>query len=157
MKEETMKIFTARISEANRSELVVIMYDIIFASIEEAEELLKKGDESGFHREVSRAQKTLRELMATLDMQYEISKQLMSLYIYANRFIIDALRLKSAEPLSEALHVLRPLGKSFKEVAKQDSSPPMMEHTQRLYAGLTYGRGTLNETILSGSSRGYKA
>ena len=157
MKEETMKIFTARISEANRSGLVVIMYDIIFASIEEAEEFLKAGDKDGFHREVSRAQKTLRELMATLDMQYEISRQLMSLYIYANRFIIDALRLKSAEPLSEALRVLKPLGKSFEGVAEQDKSLPVMEHTQHLYAGLTYGRGTLNETILSGNSRGYKA
>ena len=132
MKEETMKIFTAKISEANRSELVVIMYDIIFASVKEGEELLKDGNKDGFHREISRAQKTLRELMAALDMQYEISRQLMSLYIYANRFLIDALRLKSA-------------------------APPVMQHTQQLYAGLTYGRGTLNETLLSGSSRGYKA
>lgn len=157
MKEETKKVFAARISQANRSELVVIMYDIIFASMEEAEEYLGEDDAESFGRELSRAQKTLRELIATLDMQYDISKQLMPLYLYANRRMIDAMRTKRAEPLADVRLVLKPLGKAFSEVAAQDSSPALMEHTQQLYAGLTYGRGRLNETLLSGSSRGYQA
>lgn len=157
MKEEKTKIFTARVSQANRSELVVIMYDIIFASMDEAREALEQGDEEGFQRELSRAQKMLRELIATLDMQYDISRQLMPLYLYANHRMIDALRKKDTEPLKDVDIVLKPLGRAFEEVAKQDDSPALMEHTQQLYAGLTYGRGTLNETLLSGSSRGYKA
>lgn len=157
MKEETTRMFTARISQANKSELISIMYEIIFASMDEAREYLLQGDREGFKRELSRAQKMLRELMASLDMQYDISKELMPLYLYANRRMIDSLRTKDAEPLNDADIVLKPLGKAFAEVAKQDSSPALMQHTQQLYAGLTYGKGTLNETLLSGISRGYKA
>ena len=157
MKEETTRVFTARISQANKSELVAIMYDMIAASMDEAREYLAGGDTEGFKRELSRAQKTLRELIATLDMQYDISKELMPLYLYANRRMIDSLRTKDATPLKDAEIVLKPLGKAFAEVAKQDDSPALMQHTQQLYAGLTYGRGTLNETLLSDSSRGYKA
>jgi flagellar protein FliS len=157
MKEEIAKVFTTRIAQANRSELVVILYDIILESLDEAEEFWKEGREEEFERELSRAQKGLRELIATLDMQYDVSRQLMPLYLYANRKLVDALRRKRPEPLKEARLVLKPLGTSFREVAKQDSSPALMEHTQQVYAGLTYGRGTLNETILSGQSRGFKA
>ena len=77
--------------------------------------------------------------------------------IDANRCIIDSLRTMNVEPLENAEIVLKPLGEAFSEVAKQDTSPSLMEHTQQLYAGLTYGKGTLNETLLSGNSRGYKA
>jgi flagellar protein FliS len=157
MKEETAKVFTTRITQANKSELVVILYDIIFTSLDEAREFWKEGSMESFERELSRAQKGLRELIATLDMQYDISKELMPLYLYANRQLIDALRKKKIEPLQEAERVLKPLAQSFREVAKQDASPALMQHTQQVYAGLTYGKGTLNETILSGQSRGFKA
>lgn len=157
MNEEKKKTFAARVSQANRSELVVIMYDIIFDSIDEARNALSQGSKEEFKRELSRAQKLLRELIATLDMQYDISKELMPLYLYANRCIIDSLRTMNVESLENAEIVLKPLGEAFFEVAKQDTSPSLMEHTQQLYAGLTYGKGTLNETLLSGNSRGYKA
>ena len=154
MNEEKKKTFAARISQANKSELVVIMYDIIFDSMDEARNALSR---DAFKRELSRAQKMLRELIATLDMQYDISKELMPLYLYANHCIIDSLRTGDKKPLEDADIVLRPLGKAFSEIAKQDTSPALMEHTQQLYAGLTYGKGTLNETLLSDNSRGYKA
>ncbi len=80
MNEEKKKTFAARVSQANRSELVVIMYDIIFDSIDEARNALSQGSKEEFKRELSRAQKLLRELIATLDMQYDISKELMPLY-----------------------------------------------------------------------------
>lgn len=157
MKEETTKAFAARVAQANKSELVVIMYDIIFASMEEAEEFLAQGDQEGFRRELSRAQKTLRELIAALDMRYEISKQLMPLYLYANRHMVEALRTKNTKTLPEVRLVLEPLGRAFAEIVKQDDSPALMQHTQKVYAGLTYGRKTLNETLISGTSRGYQA
>lgn len=157
MNEDKKRTFTARISQANKSELVVIMYDIIFDSMDEARNALSQGSKNEFKRELSRAQKLLRELIATLDMQYDISKELMPLYLYANRCIVDSLRTGDTKPLEDAELVLKPLGAAFSEVAKQDTSPALMEHTQQLYAGLTYGKGTLNETLLSGNSRGYKA
>lgn len=46
---------------------------------------------------------------------------------------------------------------SFEQVAKEDHSGPVMEHSQQLYAGLTYGKGTLNEVSFGeGSTYGGK-
>ena len=41
MNKEAIQSFTARISQASRSELVVILYEITLAKIEEAEKFLK--------------------------------------------------------------------------------------------------------------------
>ena len=38
---------------------------------------------------------------------------------------------------------------SFEQVAKQDTSGAVMANTQQIYAGLTYGKGTLNEVSMS--------
>ena len=48
---------------------------------------------------------------------------------------------------------------SFREVAKQDTSEAVMKNVQQIYAGLTYGRGSLNETIGVdiGKKRGFEA
>ena len=45
--------------------------------------------------------------------------------------------------------VMGKLKDAFIEVAKEDDSAPVMENTQQLYAGLTYGKGALNEVLLS--------
>ena len=47
---------------------------------------------------------------------------------------------------------------AFEEVAKQDTSEPLMENTQQVYAGLTYGKGSLNEVLMSRDeyNRGYR-
>jgi flagellar protein FliS len=51
------------------------------------------------------------------------------------------------------------LKKGFVEVAKQDTRGPVMENTQQVYAGLTYGRNALNEVLVNAneSSRGFRA
>ena len=64
------------------------------------------------------------------------------------------------EEIEAAEKVLRKLGDSFREVAKTDESKPVMENTQRVYAGITYGRGLdLDETLVAPAmeSRGFRA
>lgn len=51
------------------------------------------------------------------------------------------------------------LHSAFEEVAKQDTSGAVMQNTQQVYAGLTYGKGKLNEVFMNGNerSRGFMA
>ena len=76
---------------------------------------------------------------------------------FSGQRLIEASYEETDKKLEDAIPIFRELREAFSEVAKQDTSPSLMEHTQQLYAGLTYGKGTLNETLLSGNSRGYKA
>ena len=93
-------------------------------------------------------------------MNYEVSKNLASLYIYVSRCLNFALVSGKKEEIENAEKVLRKLGDSFREVAITDKSAPVMENTQRVYAGITYGKSlSLDETLLgpSSESRGFRA
>ena len=160
MKAESVKIFTRRITSANKSEIIVIIYDIIEENLALAKKALAEGDREPYRNEIKQAISFVKELLVSLDMNYEVSKNLASLYIYVSRCLNFALVSGKKEEIEAAEKVLRKLGDSFREVAKTDESKPVMENTQRVYAGITYGRGLdLDETLVAPAmeSRGFRA
>ena len=159
MTKEMIQSFTARISQASRSELVVILYEMTLARIEDAEKSYEKNDLSKFDKELKSAQKYVSELMASLDYRYKISYDLLSLYLYTSKQIIRAIVKQNPLTLQSAKVILKKLLTGSEGVSKLDTSGPMMRNTQQLYAGLTYGKGTLNETYVDpgNKSRGFIA
>lgn len=160
MKAESVKIFTRRITSANKSEIIVIIYDIIEENLALAKKALAEGDRETYRNEIKQAISFVKELLVSLDMNYEVSKNLAGLYIYVSRCLNFALVSGKKEEIEAAEKVLRKLGDSFREVAKTDESKPVMENTQRVYAGITYGRGLdLDETLVAPAmeSRGFRA
>ncbi len=157
MKQEQIRDFTRRISQSNRSELVVVIYDIIFAYIKDAKEGLLAGDYESFRTALAKAQKGVEELVQSLDFRYEISGNLYSLYIFAKEAMAKAVIKKDLEELAGAEAVLMNLYEAFLEAAKQDHSNPLMQNTQQVYAGITYGRNNLTETFQEPASRGFFA
>ena len=160
MKAESVKIFTRRITSANKSEIIVIIYDIIEENLALAKKALAEGDRETYRNEIKQAISFVKELLVSLDMSYEVSKNLASLYIYVSRCLNFALVSGKKEEIEAAEKVIRKLGDSFREVAKTDESKPVMENTQRVYAGITYGRGLdLDETLVAPAmeSRGFRA
>ena len=160
MKAESVKIFTRRITSANKSEIIVIIYDIIEENLALAKKALAEGDGETYRNEIKQAISFVKELLVSLDMNYEVSKNLASLYIYVSRCLNFALVSGKKEEIEAAEKVIRKLGESFREVAKTDESKPVMENTQRVYAGITYGRGLdLDETLVAPAmeSRGFRA
>jgi flagellar protein fliS len=160
LKAESVKIFTRRITSANKSEIIVIIYDIIEENLALAKKALAEGDRETYRNEIKQAISFVKELLVSLDMKYEVSKNLASLYIYVSRCLNFALVSGKKEEIEAAEKVLRKLGDSFREVAKTDESKPVMENTQRVYAGITYGRGLdLDETLVAPAmeSRGFRA
>ena len=139
------KEYTARIAQANRSELVVIIYELFLVAMEDAEESFAKGELSEGVRYVKRAEGFLQELMGSLDRRY-VYEQLI--------FSVIRQKLVNGETVKEVMGKLK---EAFIQVAKEDKSSPVMENTQQIYAGLTYGKGSLNEVLLKGneSNRGY--
>ena len=160
MKAESVKIFTRRITSANKSEIIVIIYDIIEENLALAKKALAEGDRETYRNEIKQAISFVKELLVSLDMNYEVSKYLASLYIYVSRCLNFALVSGKKEEIEAARQVLRKLGDSFREVAKTDKSEPVMGNTQQVYAGITYGKGlSLDETLINPDSenRGFRA
>ena len=160
MKAESVKIFTRRITSANKSEIIVIIYDIIEENLALAKKALAEGDRETYRNEIKQAISFVKELLVSLDLNYEVSKNLASLYIYVSRCLNFALVSGKKEEIEAARKVLRKLGDSFREVAKTDKSEPVMGKTQQVYAGITYGKGlSLDETLINPDSenRGFRA
>ncbi len=158
MKQEQVQDFTRRISQSNKSALVVIIYDIIFAYIKDAEDGLACDDYEGFKKALAKAGKGVDELIHSLDFHYEISKDLYALYVFVKETLAKAVIKKRTDELADVKEVLMNLYTAFVEAAKQDHSNPLMQNTQQVYAGMTYGKNNLTETFQEPeTSRGFFA
>ena len=59
--------------------------------------------------------------------------------------------------MEPVVDMLKELKKSYEKVASQDTSAPLMKNTQAVYAGLTYGKGSLNVDLADqGADRGFR-
>lgn len=155
MDQDKTKVYISKITQANRSELVVIIFELMLDSISIARNAFEEGNLELAEKELKRAQGFLQEMRGSLDFQYEISGNLAALYRYVNEQLVKSVVRRKDVELEVCERVLKGLMESFREVAKQDDSEPVMRNTQQVYAGLTYGRGTLNEIAVDVSERGY--
>lgn len=157
MKKEDMQQFTLRITQANPTDLVVILYEMMLCYLEDAAEALsaEETETAGFRDAIRKARGCLNELMASLNLRYAPAPELMRLYLFCMRRLALAEARRNAAPLGEVKRVIAPLCDAYRQIAKQNSAGPVMNNSQTVYAGLTYGRNTLTENMADqGSNRG---
>ena len=158
MNKEKQKDFARRVTQANKTQLVAITYDIILESIKCAKGYLEKGGRDEFRSEIKSAGRFLAELMRSLDFKYPISVNLLRLYEYIQVVLVSSEISGEDRGLESAEGILLKLGSAFEQIAGRDDSGPVMENTQQIFAGLTYGKGTLNESdVAAGTNRGFLA
>ncbi len=158
MKQEQVQDFTRKITQSNRTGLVVVIYEIIFEYFADAKNSLESDDYQEFKNALHKAGRGIDELIQSLDFRYEISKNLYSLYVFAKELVEKAIVKKKTDEIDAANRILTSLYEGFLEAAKQDHSAPLMKNTQQIYAGMTYGRNHLTETFQEPeTSRGFFA
>lgn len=151
--------FAARVTQANKSELVVITYDIILSYMDDIVETHNNGDKENCYNSAVCAENFLHELMEALDYKYPISRELLSLYVYVNKQLVNVKIKEDISGIESAKDVMTKLRESFIKVSEEDKSAPLMSNTETIYAGITYGRGNLNEMSMqdAGNNRGFMA
>lgn len=159
MNNEELRNYTARISQANRSELVVILFDLFRYSVDMAEEAFKRNDKEEADKYMKKAQGCVVELKGSLNFQYEIAYKLESLYRYVHEQIILSIVRQEPVNFPSIREVMDGLAEAFEKVAESDNSETVMCNSQQVYAGLTYGKDSLNEVFMNPNeaSRGFKA
>ncbi len=154
MKKEDKQRFALRIPQANPTELVVILYDMLLCYLEDALEAIDS-EEQMFHEGARKARGCLNELMASLHMEYEPAPALMRLYLFCTRRLALGEARHDRELLGEIRRVIAPLRDAYEQIAGQNSAGPVMNNSQAVYAGLTYGRNMLAENMADqGTNRG---
>ena len=73
MDSEKRKAYTTRISQANRSGLVVVMYDIFFTYLDDARAAYDAADWDAYKEALRRAQRAIDELISALNFSYDLS------------------------------------------------------------------------------------
>ena len=101
----------SRILCADRMELVQILYQAALESVEDARGFLEQGNIVGRAKAINRAVNILGELIGSLNHEAggDLSRQLLALYDYMMRLVIDANRQQADAPLAEASSLLRTL------------------------------------------------
>ena len=158
MDKEKQKDFARRVTQANKTQLVAITYDIILENIDCAYADLESGNIDDYRAELKSAQNFLGDLMRSLDFKYPLSFNLLKLYEYVQVILVSSEISGENRGLDSAKSVLSKLGSAFHEISLQDDSEALMENTQQIVAGLTYGKGTLNEADMgAATNRGFLA
>lgn len=156
MTREVKQEFTLRITQANKTQLITILYEMVLLYINEAEEALDAGDKTEFKSAVRKIRGCMNELTASLNFDYELAQNLLQLYLYINRELVQASMHFAQENLEHVRRVIEELHKAYQTIESQDTSGPVMGNTQTVYAGMTYSRNTLTENIADPSAnRGF--
>lgn len=156
MTRELKQEYTLRITQANKTQLITILYEMALLYVDEAEEALVAGNRTDLKNAVRRIQGCMCELMDSLHMEYEVAQNLLQLYLYVNREVAAAALHENVENLEHVRPVLKKLASAYRQIETQDMTGPVMGNAQTVYAGLTYGKDTLTESMADPSAnRGF--
>ncbi len=100
---------------ASREELTLMLYNGCANFIRKAMAAIDESEVQEAHTNIIKAQNIITELMSTLNMDYEVSKGLMSLYTYMLDRLIEANINKDKEILTEVLDMAVDLSETWSQ------------------------------------------
>lgn len=156
MTNEVKQSFTRRITQANRTGLVVIVYEMLLVYLEDALEAFKNDNRTDFAENLRMARECIGQMRTSLNFEYDLSKNLFAIYCFADREIAKDIYGYKTENLDVIKMIFTKLHNAYYKISDKDTSKPLMDNIQSVYAGLTYGPTSLNESVTSfDSRRGY--
>lgn len=91
-----------------------------------------------------------------MDFNYDLSRNLFAIYAFADRELAHDMHGISVEQLAQITGMFQKLRDAYHTISKEDQSQPLMENAQDVYAGFTYNRTDVNESLSQyGSARGF--
>ncbi|MGV8146891.1 MAG: flagellar export chaperone FliS [Alkaliphilus sp.] len=103
------------IKTATPQELTLILYNGALKFVEQSKIYMEQKRIEDTNNSIMRVQDIIDELNATLDMQYDISHNLRSLYLYIGERLVEANVSKDEKPLAEVKGMITELRDTWKE------------------------------------------
>ena len=95
----------ASVSNSKPEDLVMMLYNGLVRFIIQAQKAMEAKDIEKTHHNITRAQDIIMELEASLNMEYEVSQNMMLLYDFMYRRLVDANVKKERTILDEVLEL----------------------------------------------------
>ncbi|MDR2664787.1 MAG: flagellar export chaperone FliS [Oscillospiraceae bacterium] len=118
---------------ASPIELIIMLYDGLRKNIILAQRAINKRDMDSSNKYLIKAQNIVSELMNCLDLSFQISEELMRIYDFLFRGLVDSNIKKNADNLPDYLSIVDELRGAWSEVnsLQKTSPPPEMELGQQ--------------------------
>lgn len=143
-----------RVANANDAQLVAILYEGLIHYLKEGIQSIENKDNDSLRFAVNKCKDIIAEFIATLKGDSEITKNYKSLYLYITKLITDSEIKKDKKFLEDAIKIVTPIyegwyelgEKLYKEESQKIKGPAIV-------AGMTYGRGYVNDHVVNDSNR----
>ncbi|MFC5540547.1 flagellar export chaperone FliS [Ureibacillus suwonensis] len=106
------------INTASPGELTLMLYNGCIKFLNVAKKAIEEKHMEEKNVNLQKAQNIIIELMVTLNMDYEISKQILPLYEYMNRRLVEANIKNDPEIVEEVIGLATEFRDTWKEVIK---------------------------------------
>lgn len=104
-----------KIMTAKPEELTLMLYEGLIKFLKQAKLFIKQRNIEKTNNSIIRSQDIINELNITLNMDYEISRNLRSIYVFMNERLIDANINKDEKSVEEVLGLAQDLKDTWKE------------------------------------------
>lgn len=151
MTDEQMNVYKMRIAQAGIAEMTVVMLEMEMQWIDEALEAYGVQDMDTFIVCVEKAQAVQVELMNVMNMENPTAAEVYSVFAFINKQLILAKIKRTPLDIERCKKMLEKYHASFQAIVKTDHSGKVMEQSEKVYAGLTYGTGGLVENSMGGT------
>ena len=153
MNRDKISAFTLKIASSNGCGLISILYDIYEEYEKDAIDDFKAGNVDSAIEATKKCAEVVSHLQKDLNFEYKVSGNLYALYDYVQRNVSKSIYKANVDGLLEAKKVMDELGDALEQLAKEDESAPIMQNTQHIMAGITYGKNSLNESVMGNQAR----
>lgn len=156
-----MDDLTNRIINATPLGLLIISYELLQGSLYQAAESMENKDKEKALYHILHSQEILRTITAGLDLDKDIAKEVLPIYVYMNNLLIecqvkvnrDTHRKKVSEDIAHIQKLTDTLLDGIRVLPDVD-----IEKSKQVYAGLTYQKdGSLSEYISNNEGTDYSA
>ncbi|MGP4077716.1 flagellar export chaperone FliS [Halobacillus sp. K22] len=107
------------VETASPGELTLMLYNGCLKFIKSAKKAIENKEIEKKNTNIQKAQNIIRELMVTMDQDYEVAKEIMSLYDYMNLRLMEANINNDLEILEEVQGLTEEFRDTWKEVILQ--------------------------------------
>lgn len=155
---EKKQEFTLKISQANKTQMVTIIYEMAIEYMESAILEFSEGRSEDAQISLRNAQNCIDELIHSLNTKYELGRNLLQIYIFSKKELTAAGASARVSRIKRVLKNFQALCGAYRELEKYDKSSTIMGNTQKVYTGFTYGKNSMNLDY-SGyvANRGFRA
>ncbi|MBD7937098.1 MULTISPECIES: flagellar export chaperone FliS [Cytobacillus] len=118
------------INTATPAELTMMLYNGCLKFISIAKQAIEQGEVAKRNENMQKAQNIIQEFMVTLNQEVELSSDLLRIYDYVWRTLVDANTRNDLTALKEAESIIMDLRNTWKEMMLEQKKPQMVGSEQ---------------------------